>query len=62
MSKEKIQDLLSQRQAQPETITDFIQLVQNCELARYAPSTAVAIQQDYEKAVKIISDLEKQLK
>ncbi len=62
MSKDKISDILTQRQAQPQTITEFFQLVQNCELARYAPSSDVAIKQDYDKAVKIISELEKQIK
>jgi hypothetical protein len=30
-------------------------------VARYAPSSSVAIQQDFDKAVLIISDLEKQI-
>ena len=33
----------------------------DCEFARYAPSTDVAMQQDFEKAVTLISELEKQL-
>lgn len=62
MSKEKIREILTERNAQPETISEFITLTENCEFARYAPSTNAAIQQDYEKAVAIISNLEKQLK
>lgn len=62
MSKEKIREILSERNAQPETISEFITLTENCEFARYAPSSDTAIQQDYEKAVAIISNLEKQLK
>jgi hypothetical protein len=62
MSKEKISEILHARNAQTETVTDFIQLTENCELARYAMSSENAIQQDYEKAVGIISELEKQLK
>ena len=62
MSKEKIREILTERNAQPETISEFITLTENCEFARYAPSTDAAIQQDYEKAVAIISNLEKQLK
>lgn len=62
MSKEKIKEILTERNAQPETISEFITLTENYEFARYAPSTDAAIQQDYEKAVAIISNLEKQLK
>jgi len=62
MSKEKIIELLLSKNAHSETITDFIKLTENCELARYAMSSESAIQQDYEKAVEIISELEKQLK
>jgi hypothetical protein len=62
MSKEKIREILTERNAQPETISEFITLTENCEFARYAPSSDTAIQQDYEKAVAIISNLEKQLK
>jgi hypothetical protein len=62
MSKEKIREILTERNAQSETISEFITLTENCEFARYAPSSDTAIQQDYEKAVAIISNLEKQLK
>jgi len=62
MSKDKIREILQSKQAQSETITAFIQLTENCELARYAMSSESAIQQDYEKAVDIISELEKQIK
>jgi hypothetical protein len=61
MSKEKISEILLERKANPESISAFINLTENCEFARYAPSTSTAIQQDYEKAVSIISELEKQI-
>jgi hypothetical protein len=62
MSKEKITELLLTRKANSETVFEFIQLTENCELARYAYSSESAIQNDYDKAVVIISELEKQLK
>jgi hypothetical protein len=62
MSKEKISELLLSRKASPETVSEFIQLTENCELARYAQASESAIQADYDKAVVIISELEKQLK
>jgi hypothetical protein len=61
MSKEKISEILLERKAKPESISAFINLTENCEFARYAPSTSTAIQQDYDKAVAIISELEKQI-
>jgi len=61
MSKEKISEILLERKANPEAITSFINLTENCEFARYAPSSSTAIQQDYDKAVAIISELEKQI-
>ncbi len=61
MSKEKISEILLERKANPDSISAFINLTENCEFARYAPSTSTAIQQDYDKAVAIISELEKQI-
>ena len=61
MSKERITDILLSRNANQSSVSSFIALTENCEIARYAPSSVAAIQQDYERAVTIISDLEKQL-
>lgn len=61
MSKDNIKELLLSRNANPEAVNDFIALTENCEIARYAPSSSTAIQQDFDKAVLIISDLEKQI-
>jgi hypothetical protein len=61
MSKDNIQELLLYRNAKPEAVNDFIALTENCEVARYAPSSSVTIQQDFDKAVFIISELEKQI-
>ena len=61
MSKLNIESLLLSKNANENTVTEFINLTENCEIARYAPSTNATIVQDYEKAVLIIADLEKQL-
>ncbi len=61
MSKVKIEEILLSKNANPETVNSFINLTENCELARYAPSSSVTIQQDFDKAVTIISELEKQI-
>jgi hypothetical protein len=61
MSKDNIRELLLSRKANPETVQSFIVLTENCEFARYAPASSASIQQDYDKAVLIISELEKQI-
>jgi hypothetical protein len=61
MSKDNIQELLLSRKANLEVVNDFIALTENCEIARYAPSSSATIQQDFDKAVTIISELEKQI-
>lgn len=61
MSKDNIQELLLSRNANQETVNAFIILTENCEVARYAPSSSATIQQDFDQAVLIISELEKQI-
>ncbi|WP_269224264.1 BatD family protein [Flavobacterium sp. IMCC34518] len=61
MSKDNIQELLLSRKANPEVVNSFIALTENCEIARYAPSSSATIQHDFDKAVTIISELEKQI-
>lgn len=61
MTKDKIKEILTSKNVSLETVQSFIDLTENCELARYAPSSSVAIQQDYDKAVTILSELEKQI-
>src|SRR5690606_23204900 len=61
MSKEKISEILMQRKVDSVTVTDFISLLENAELVRYAPSLAASIGQDYNKAVKTLTELEKRI-
>ena len=61
MSKENIQEILQEKQANANDVAQFIQLMNDCEFARYTPSSDVAMQKDYDKAVEIISELSKQL-
>lgn len=62
MSKDKISELLADRKADTTSIQDFIALLESAELVRYAPSLATSVNQDYDKAVKTITQLEKQIK
>ena len=60
-SKEKIADLLTERQISEVTIEGFIGLLQNCEMARYSPFSEVQMQQDYKKASEVISSIDKRI-
>ncbi|MGB7786984.1 MAG: BatD family protein [Salinimicrobium sp.] len=61
MSKERIQELLASRGVAATTVTEFIELLKSCEFARYTPASNVAMQQDYDKAVRVISEIDKQV-
>lgn len=61
MSKERIRELLTSKGVDATTETEFIELLKSCEFARYTPASNVAMQQDYDKAVKVISEIDKQV-
>lgn len=60
LSKERIKVLLSERGVTTEVVEDFISIFENCELARYSPIANVTMQEDYDKAAKTISLIDKQ--
>ena len=60
LSKDKINNLLIEKQVEPIVINDFISILQSCELARYTPIDIVTMQEDYDKAAKTISLIDKQ--
>jgi len=61
-SKAKIQSVLAARQATEKTATAFVNLLENCEQARYAPGSTVDMKADYENASSMIAILDKELK
>ncbi|OYU82932.1 MAG: BatD protein [Flavobacterium sp. BFFFF2] len=61
LSKHHISDLLQARNVDKETLDEFIRLLESCEFARYAPSSEGGIQQDYDRAEQLITNIEKQL-
>lgn len=61
-SKEKIQELLTQKSVTSTSVLEFNELLKSCELARYTPFSNVEMQQDYEKAARVITTLDKQIK
>ncbi|WP_430467257.1 BatD family protein [Winogradskyella ouciana] len=61
-NKEKIESLLTARNVESSIVSDFISILESCELARYTPITQVTMQNDYDKAAKTISLIDKQLR
>ncbi|MCO6147559.1 BatD family protein [Flavobacterium sp. NRK1] len=61
MSRDNIKELLLSRNAKEDTVLAFSKIMDNCEFARYAPSSGTAMQQDYDNAVAVITSLEKQM-
>jgi len=62
MSKDRVSELLLERGATKETKKEFIELLASCEFARYTPSSDSGMQQDFDKAGKVINEIDKQLK
>ncbi|MGB3150851.1 MAG: BatD family protein, partial [Maribacter sp.] len=60
-SKDKISELLHKKQVKETTIEGFLELLTNCEAARYSPFSQVQMQNDYDKASEVISLMDKQL-
>ena len=59
--KEKIKNLLIEKNIEITTIDLFIEIIKNCEYARYSPASNVAINKDYENSVKVILEIDKQI-
>ncbi|KZS41344.1 BatD protein [Aquimarina aggregata] len=61
MSKDRIQRLLKEQEVEDTVMIEFVALLESCEFARYTPSSTSAMQQDYDKASRVIAALDKQL-
>ena len=61
MSKEKIERLLLDKKVNGQSAINFIVVIENCELARYAPDSSVSIKGDYQKAISVIASIDRQL-
>ena len=60
-TKEKIIGLMTEKNIESKSIKLFIKLIENCEYARYTPASNVAINNDYEDAVNVISEIDNQI-
>ena len=60
-SKDRIISLLKDKKVEINLIKEFVALLSDCEAARYAPTTSVRMQEDFDCASKLISKMDKQL-
>lgn len=60
-SKDNIKEILFEKKVSEHHATEFINLIQSCEFARYAPTSQGAIETDYQKAIQILSNIDKQI-
>ena len=60
-SKEKITEILAEKKLAGAEIQSFIALLENCEEARYSPATDAKMQQDFDQALSVISNIDKKL-
>ena len=61
ISKDKISEILSKRNVDASIIKDFIDVLDDCDFARYTPTTDVMMQEEYQKAVTVLTNIDKQL-
>ncbi|MGQ8868612.1 BatD family protein [Myroides sp. TSA_177.3] len=62
MSNDNITEILQEKSITPAAIDSFMNLKNACEWARYTPTDQVDIVKDYETAIDVIDQLEKQFK
>ena len=61
ISKERIANLLQERKVKDEVITAFIDVLKSADFARYTPTTDLQMKEEYNRAKKVIIQLDKQL-
>jgi len=61
ISRDNIIEILNSKNIEAETTNDFIDVLNDCDLARYSPITEVMMNDEYEKAKEVITALDKQL-
>lgn len=61
ISRDKISEILRGKGVGEEIIKDFTTVLDNCDYARYTPSTDVMMKQEYDKALEVIANLDKEL-
>ena len=60
-SKEKIKNILSQIGVEESLVSDFVSVLENCEFARYTPSSVKAMEQDFANTARMVTQIDNQL-
>ena len=60
ISKEIITQMLQEKKVATATINQFMEVLQDCDFARYSPATNLQMKEEYAKAKEIIIELDKQ--
>ncbi|SNR38805.1 Oxygen tolerance [Lutibacter agarilyticus] len=61
ISKEKITEILQNKGVELSTIEEFMAVLNDCDFARYTPTTNVKMTQELEKAKEVITKIDKYL-
>lgn len=61
ISSDKITQILHDKKVDDTTIKNFINVLNDCDFARYTPITNMQMKEEYEKAKQVITQLDKQL-
>lgn len=61
ISRDKISELLTQKGVDNTTVASFIDVLKNCDFARYTPISDVEMKSEYENAKTTIAEIDKQL-
>ena len=61
ISKERISGILTKKRVDATTIKQFVEVLNDCDFARYTPTTNVMMEQEFEKAKQVITNIDKQL-
>lgn len=61
ISKEKITEILEEKQIEKTTVHLFIEVLKSSDFARYTPFTATQMKEEFDRAKKVIIQLDKQL-
>lgn len=61
ISQDKITEILTEKGLTNESIHDLITVLNDCDFARYTPSSNVKMKEEFDRAVEIIAIIDKQL-
>ena len=61
ISKERIIELLAEKNIEKTSINSFIDVFKSCDMARYSPMSDGEMNKDYERAKQVITVIDKQL-